>query len=267
MLRHKDATARSILFYLGDGNAVKILSSFLLEILSNDEIKSLLSEEDCEGQNVFHWYVSETENQSIIRTLSDFIKSMMNSCDQKKLFTIKNQNTFHLALAAKNQNKEMFSTIQKWLKGVFTDNEIKSMIQEEDSNGNNILLLSCQTRNADVILLWDLLEVVKDVFDTKELRKFLTSSNNQGRNCLLVSVKFRDLAFIETLFDFIKDNLSIEEQRDMILKHDNDGNYIFRSASDRGEQEEILPFVLEFAEEILSENQIQEQMLGLPPVE
>lgn len=75
--------------------------------------------------------------------------------------------------------------------------------------------------------------------------------NKDDSNCLLIAVKFRDKFFLKELFDFIRTELSIEDQRDMIQTHDSYCNNIFKRAS-QNRYVEILTFVKEFAKDILS---------------
>lgn len=133
------------------------------------------------------------------------------------------------------------------------------MLQENDSNGNNILLSICHQYSLEHLeydVLPDFFKVVKKEFNADELKDFLTSSNSHRSNCLLLAVKLRSKYFIAILFNIIRAELSIDDQQSMIQKHDLDGNNynIFNCASQNCDAE-IFSFVKDLVKEILSDVQ------------
>lgn len=148
MLLQIDFNGKNVLFHsLTDedcSEAVNKLITFLQEYLLRDEIKSLLMDEDGEGgRSCLQYSVGSKFSKSyVIRSLADFIKTNLNLEEQRKVFGAKNHNLFRLAV--ESLNSKIFSTIHECLKSVFASHEIKSMIQEKDSNGNSILHLICQ---------------------------------------------------------------------------------------------------------------------------
>src|SRR3978361_213435 len=98
------------------------------------------------------------------------MKTLVSPDDQRKFFGAKN--LFRLAA----DNFHHLSAIYDCLEGVLTDIEIKSMIQEKDSNGNNFLHLICQNSGDEYVLV-EFFKVLEDVLDADELKIFLTSSN------------------------------------------------------------------------------------------
>lgn len=141
---------------------------------------------------------------------------------------------------------------------MFTDSEMKSKIQEKDTNGNTILHLICQNRKRERVLD-DFFKVAKDVLDAEELKDFLKTSNSHGSNCLLLVVKCRNKSMIKALFEIIRAELSIDDQREVIQKHDNDSNNIF-SCTNHNSPHENSSIVKDFAKEILTEVQFEELM-------
>lgn len=248
-----------------DAEEFNKLVSSLTEILSIDEIKGLIFDEDCEGQfrdfrlmiyfkgNCFQYAVRFMDT-SIIKSLSESIKTILTLEDQKKLFG--NRNIFHLAVP--NWQSKIFSTIYECLNGVFTNDEIKHQMEEKDYNGCNTFLALCNHKSpfyliADV--LKGFFEVLKDIFNFDELKDCLRSTNNDGSNCLLLAITCKDVPFLTELIRIIQTELSIDDQRTLIEKYDNNSKNILICAS-QNYCTGILPLILDFARKVLSNEQV-----------
>lgn len=137
MFQLKDRHGQNIIEIATDSDTVELIP-LLPNYLTSNEIKSLLRSVDDRNQKFLQRALTRNASKRL-NLKFDVVKTNFNLEDQKIFFyrPANAQNIFHCA--AQNKNEKIFETIIESTRDVFSNDEIKSILMEKDSNRSNVL--------------------------------------------------------------------------------------------------------------------------------
>lgn len=221
--------ARNILCLMA---ASKIFNDSLWKLVLNVfnplELKNLLYVTDKEGFNVLQIasrFGDETFIQALLKLIFKVLSEEKQTIYIRKL--VNGSNVLHLA-TQNDDNCRMILSFWKSLKDTSMKQVLKSMLQERNSNGQNVLHLIVVENNVEV--LENFITVLNEVHTEIELKCYLnTKETKHGRNVMCLMTGFSK-QFFDSFWAFLLSVFDLGELNTLLLEKDNEGSNFLQSA-------------------------------------
>lgn len=208
-----------------------ILFIFSQNILTKEELKTLLKEVNADGSNVLH-YVSQYSNKDNLEFFFQFVSRLF-SDDELKILLFscdKNQGNFLECATANQRVGQIFTLLWIFTKHVLTVEDFKTLVFQRNNEGNNVLHVLIRASNVkalkDLFILW------KEIFPEEGEQKLLLmektneKESNLERNSFELTVHMKKREVFETVKNFAKQIYSEEELKAHLGTHHSLGDSV-----------------------------------------
>lgn len=198
----------------------------------SEEFDTYLQSTDYNRRNIFHFAAENNENEGIIKTVSEMLKTFMTFGEIEDLLnglTNDGQNPIH-CLLNNNKNRKALEELFKTFDEFFCSEELKNLFMEKEvSSGNNSFMIAAEKSCVECLeVLWNFTTIS---LNDEDIKQVLLEKNNFGQNALHSAVIFNDNNVIEKIFKISQDQLQLYEAKQFLKSFDSRGRNIFHLAT------------------------------------
>lgn len=224
------------IFHCGADNfkAKKIFTTLLKlteTVLTNDEIKSLLTQNSYDECNVLHFLLIENDDNA----LQDFLEMLKVHFDEdfQKQLLFSKESKYHrnsLSVAAWRNDRNVLKSLWCFAQNLLNKADLNNFLTGTDKDGLNALQLAIKMTNKTVIEY--LFSIVKKQFQDDELKTFIQNLTSDGGNIFhLAAVNSHDGKIFTTLRNCTKSVLCNEEIKNLLSRKNFDGYNVLHIAA------------------------------------
>lgn len=249
--------------------------SVLKNFLNNEELSDLLLHVNIKGDNCLHLALRFSAPKTL-KLLLGCGKTFLNLNQQAELWKSHDSEHRNVFLSAcmndfrckekpirsnisTPADVEIFSLLTESIQEVLPDKDVKSMLEESDMSGSNLMLLAATL--TDDYVLSDLLSTLRKFLSPNKIGGLIFRTNNKGEHCF--HQDFCSPTIFKTLLEFVKMFLTGDEQvsfwkmRDaknqnvLIRMHQEPAFYYLENVS----------FLVEVVENVLTDDDIKSMLV------
>lgn len=171
--------------------------------------------------------------------------------------SLHNLNLFHFA-AVNDAHEGVFTALLNCSKKVLNENEIKTLLQQNDVDQFNLFHFVARLNNEKSLV--EIFTTLKIHLVKEEFKILLASTVIKGMNCLHLARICSSRTFIEVLCSIVEGFLEEDEIEEFFKACDSEGRSIFHAAVMNKEHEGVFTKLLNCVNKVLHEDEIKSIM-------